>query len=148
MADLDHPVDPPEGWQAEHIKRYVATDGQDGHEWQPGVTTLLLTTVGQRSGLARRTPLIYRRDGDRYVVVASKGGADEHPLWFRNLTAEPRARVQVLGDRIDVTARVADGEERARLWSMMAEIWPAYDEYQTKTEREIPIVVLEPIPDN
>jgi deazaflavin-dependent oxidoreductase (nitroreductase family) len=89
--------------------------------------------------------LIYGRDGDRYVVVASKGGDDADPFWLRNIAADPRVRVQVLGDTFDAEARVADTEEKARLWPMMAEIWPAYDEYQTKTDRPIPVVVLEPV---
>jgi deazaflavin-dependent oxidoreductase (nitroreductase family) len=121
----------------------VETDGAEGHLWR-GVPTLLLTTIGRRSGRARRTPLIYGRDGDAYLVVASKGGAPQHPAWYRNLAANPDARVQVLGDRIAVRARTADDDERARLWPVMTAIWPAYDEYQAKTQRRIPLVVLEP----
>jgi deazaflavin-dependent oxidoreductase (nitroreductase family) len=144
MTDFDHPTDPTEGWQADHIRRYLETDGLDGHEWRPGVHTLLLTTRGRRSGQARRNALIYGRDGDRYVVVASKGGHPEHPDWYRNLTADPNVRVQVLGDRFDARARTATPEERARLWPEMARIFPPYDEYQKSTQREIPVAILEP----
>ncbi len=141
MSDFDDPIDPP-GWAREHVQRYVATDGEDGHEWRPGVPTLLLTTLGRRSGKARRTPLIYGRDGDRYVVVASKGGSDTPPEWYLNLTAEPRVRLQVKADRFDAVARTASAEEKARLWPAMTAIWPAYDEYQTNTDRDIPLVIL------
>jgi deazaflavin-dependent oxidoreductase (nitroreductase family) len=144
MTDLDDPVDPPSGWQRQHVERYVASDGADGHIWQRGVPTLLLTTIGRRSGTARRTPLIYGRDGDRYLVVASKGGADEPPLWYRNLSANPRVRLQVGAERIDAVAHTARAEEKARLWPVMTAIWPDYDAYQTRTSREIPVVVLTP----
>lgn len=137
----DSPID----WVAEHVRRYVATDGEQGHEWQPGVPTLLLTTTGRRTGLSRRTALIYGRGGqdDRdYVVVASKGGAPEHPAWYLNLQADPDASIQVGDVHLRVTARTAQGEERARLWRTMRDIWPDYDVYVTRTDREIPVVVL------
>jgi deazaflavin-dependent oxidoreductase (nitroreductase family) len=145
MTDLDRPVDPTTHWQADHVQRYLATGGQDGHEWRPGVYTLLLTTRGQRSGTPRRSALIYGQDGERYVVVGSKGGADADPGWVRNIAADPHVRVQVLGEQFDATARVADPDEKARLWPEMVKIWPAYDEYQAKTDRDIPIVLLEPV---
>ncbi len=126
----------------EHVDRYVATDGAEGHDWQ-GTTALILTTKGRRSGEQRDAPLIYRPHGDAYVVVASKGGAPDHPAWYKNILADPKVRVQVLGDRFDAVARTAGGAEREELWKLMTQAWPAYDEYQTKTEREIPIVVLE-----
>ncbi len=126
----------------EHVKRYRQTDGAEGHDWN-GVTVLLLTTKGRHSGSERTTPLIYgTRNGD-YVVVASKGGAPEHPSWYLNLTAEPAVEVQVRGDRFAAHARAATGDERAELWKLMAEKWPSYNDYQTKTKREIPVVVLE-----
>src|SRR5947209_69706 len=124
MANLDNPVDPPPGWQRDHVQRYVASSGAEGHEWRPGVPTLLLTTVGRRSGTARRTPLIYGRDDDRYLVVASKGGADDPPAWYLNLLAEPHVRVQVGPDVFDATATTATEQEQPRLWKTMAEIWP------------------------
>ncbi|MER6826194.1 nitroreductase family deazaflavin-dependent oxidoreductase [Streptosporangium sp. NPDC000563] len=126
----------------EHVARYQATDGAEGHEWQ-GTTTLILTTVGRKSGERRSTPLIYQRHGDDLLVVASKGGADDPPLWYLNLQADPEVEVQVLGDRFKARARTATPEEKPEMWSIMAAAWPAYDEYQTKTEREIPVVVLE-----
>ena len=126
----------------EHVARYRETAGEEGHDWQ-GTKTLLLTTTGRRSGEPRELPLIYGRDGDDYLVVASKGGAPEPPAWYLNLEADPEVEVQVKGDRFRARARTATPEEKPELWRTMAEIWPAYDEYQGKTDREIPVVVLE-----
>ncbi len=144
MTDLDDPIDPPPGWQREHVQRYVATDGADGHLWRDGVPTLLLTAIGWRSGKARRTPLIYGRDGDRYLIVASKGGSDEPPEWYRNLSAHPKVRLQVGAEKFDATAHTAPAAEKARLWPVMTAIWPDYDAYQTRTSRDIAVVVLTP----
>ena len=127
---------------AEHVRVYRETGGERGYHWR-GTTILLLTTIGRSSGQERTTPLIHRTDGDRWVIVASKGGAPEHPAWFTNLEAQPQATIEVRGETIPVRARVADGEERDRLWSLMTEVWPAYDEYQERTDRTIPVVVLE-----
>ena len=127
----------------EHVERYLQTDGDEGYRWLRDTTILILFTTGRSSGKQRRNALIYRDDADRHIVVASKGGADQHPDWYLNLKADPHAQIQVKGDRIDVRARDAAGEERERLWKKMAEAWPQYDDYQQKTEREIPIVVLE-----
>jgi deazaflavin-dependent oxidoreductase (nitroreductase family) len=127
----------------EHVDRYRATDGEEGHDWENGSSTLLLTTTGRKSGEERTHPLIYGRDGDAYLVVASKGGADVPPAWYLNLEADPNVEVQVRGDRFKARARTAAPEERARLWPVMTKEWPAYDDYQTKTDRQIPIVVLE-----
>jgi deazaflavin-dependent oxidoreductase (nitroreductase family) len=127
----------------EHVERYRETDGEEGHDWN-GTSVLILTTTGHRSGQSRSTPLIYGTQGDDYVVVASKGGAPEHPAGYLNLSAEPEVEVQVRGDRFRAHARTATAEERPELWSTMTERWSAYDEYQTKTDREIPVVVLEP----
>ena len=135
-------TDSPTEWVAEHTQRYLASGGEDGHEWQPGVPTLLLTTTGRKTGVKRRTALIYGQDGDHLVVVASKGGAATHPAWFLNLEATPDVEVQVLDETFRATASVAAGADRARLWALMSKIWPAYDEYQTRTDREIPVVVL------
>jgi deazaflavin-dependent oxidoreductase (nitroreductase family) len=127
----------------QHVERYQQTDGKDGHEWRPGVYTLVLTTKGRRSGQPRPTPLIYgTHDGD-YLVVASKGGSDEPPAWYRNLSENPDVEVQVEGDRFRARARTADADEKPALWREMAGIWPAYDEYQQRTDRDIPVVVLE-----
>jgi deazaflavin-dependent oxidoreductase (nitroreductase family) len=126
----------------EHVDRYRATDGEEGHDWR-GTQTLLLTTTGRRSGEKRTMPLIYEPDGDRYVVVASKGGWRDHPGWYYNLAENPDVEVQVRGDRFRARASTAEGEERERLWRLMNETWPAYDSYQRKTDREIPVVVLQ-----
>ncbi|MFN8121356.1 MAG: nitroreductase family deazaflavin-dependent oxidoreductase [Thermoleophilia bacterium] len=145
MALIDEtPVDPKAGWVADHVKRYADSDGADGHEWRPGVPTLLLTTRGHRSGVARRTALIYGRHGDAYVVVASYGGSPEHPDWYVNLDADPEVVIQVGAERMAARARTAGPGERGGLWTLMTGIWPDYDAYQAKTEREIPVVVVEP----
>lgn len=128
----------------EHVDRYRETDGEVGHEWRPDVFTLLLTTTGRRSGRPFTTPLIYGRDGDDYVVVASKGGADDHPDWYHNLRADPQVEIQVADRVLRARARDVDGDQRTRLWELMAEIWPAYDEYAEATDRHIPVVVLTP----
>jgi deazaflavin-dependent oxidoreductase (nitroreductase family) len=125
----------------EHVRVYRETKGERGHDWH-GATVLLLNTTGRRSGEPRTLPLIYRSDGDRFVLVASKGGTKDNPLWYENLIANPDATVEVKGETIPVRASTAEGEERARLWSLMNENWPAYADYQTRTEREIPVVVL------
>lgn len=132
------------GWQKEHMRRYLATGGEDGHIWE-GVPTLLLTTIGRRSGEARTTPLIYGRDGNRYLIVASRGGAPTHPSWYENLVAQPNVEVQVKAQRFKARARPATSAEKPPLWKTMTAIWPAYDDYQTKTPREIPVVILDPV---
>lgn len=125
----------------EHVRVYRETGGQRGYHWR-GAKILLLTTLGRRSGEQRTTPLIHRVDRDRWVVVASKGGAPEHPLWFENLIAEPAVTVQVLDQVFPARASVSEGAERERLWALMTEDWPAYNDYQEKTDRQIPVVVL------
>jgi deazaflavin-dependent oxidoreductase (nitroreductase family) len=126
----------------EHTRRSRETDGAEGHDWQ-GTQTLLLTTIGRKSRQPRELPLIYGKHGDDYLIVASKGGADEPPAWYLNLKANPEVEVQVKGDRFVARARDATPEEKPELWKTMTAEWPAYDEYQTKTERPIPVVVLE-----
>ena len=110
-----------------------------------GAPVLLLTTTGRKSGKPRTTPLLYARAGDGYVLIASKGGADHHPLWYRNLHANPRAEVQVGRKTEQVRARDAEGEERERLWRTLTDLYPGYDNYAQKTSRTIPVVVLEPV---
>jgi deazaflavin-dependent oxidoreductase (nitroreductase family) len=129
----------------EHVRRYQETDGEEGHDWREGSTVLLLTTTGRKSGQKHTTPLIYQLDGDDPVIVASKGGAPDHPGWYLNLTKDPEVEVQIKGEKFRARARAAEGEERERLWRLMNEIWPHYEEYQTKTGRQIPVVVLERI---
>jgi deazaflavin-dependent oxidoreductase (nitroreductase family) len=143
VADFDNPADLPPGWQRDHVERYLATGGEDGHIWR-GVPTLLLTTVGSRTGQTRRTPLIYGRDGDRFLVVASRGGSDDPPSWYTNLRADPRVRVQVAADIFDGRARTATAAEKERLWAVMTTIWPDYDVYQSRTSRDIPVIIIEP----
>ena len=126
----------------EHTQRYKETDGEVGHDWQ-GTQTLLLTTTGRKSGEPRELPLIYGRSGDDLLVVASKGGADAPPAWYVNLRADPEVEVQVMDDRFNAKARVATPAEKAEMWPTMTKEWPAYDDYQKKTDRDIPIVVLE-----
>jgi proline iminopeptidase len=127
----------------EHVRRYRETGGKVGHEWRNGSKILLLTTKGRNTGDPHTSPLIYENDGDRYVIVASKGGAPEHPGWYRNLSKNPDVELQVLDEVFPARARTAEGEERERLWKLAAQQWPAYDDYQQKTQREIPVVVLE-----
>ena len=127
----------------EHVNRYEETDGAEGHEWERGTKILILTTTGRRSGEERKMALIYGQHGDDYLVVASKGGADQHPSWYLNLVENPEVKVQVLADKFNARARTATAEEKPELWRTMAAEWPPYDEYQQKTEREIPVVVLE-----
>jgi deazaflavin-dependent oxidoreductase (nitroreductase family) len=126
----------------EHVKRYQQTDGVEGHDWN-GASVLLLTTTGRHTGSQRTTPLIYGTRDHDYAVVASKGGAPEHPGWYLNLIADPVVEVQVRGDRFPARARSASGAERAQLWRLMVQQWPPYDDYQARAEREIPVVVLE-----
>ncbi|ABW14744.1 conserved hypothetical protein [Parafrankia sp. EAN1pec] len=128
---------------AEHVRRYRETDGEVGYLWNT-VPILLLTTTGRRTGEARTTPLIFGRDDDDYLVIASTGGSPRHPAWYLNLTANPRAEIQIRADHIAVTTRTATEQEKPRLWRIMADIWPNYNVYQRRTERVIPVVVLTP----
>jgi deazaflavin-dependent oxidoreductase (nitroreductase family) len=127
----------------EHVRAYRETGGERGYQWR-GTTILLLTTTGRVSGQERTTPLIFRDDGhgDAWVVVASKGGSPDHPDWYKNLLGNPEATLQVKSERFPVRAETAGGDERARLWRRMTEVWPDYDQYQKKTDREIPVVVF------
>ncbi|MEE2059334.1 nitroreductase family deazaflavin-dependent oxidoreductase [Rhodococcus artemisiae] len=127
----------------EHIRVYRESGGKEGYIWN-GVPTLLLTVTGRRSGKPKTSALIFARDGDDYLVVASKGGAPQHPLWYVNLQADPHAEVQVQDRTMSVVARTATPEEKPRLWKIVTEAWPNYDLYQSRTDREIPVVVLSP----
>lgn len=141
--DLDRATDSTWDWVAEHARKYLASGGTEGHE-SNGVYTLVLATTGRRTGVPRRTCLIYGTSGDDFVVVASKGGADEDPAWFKNLQADPTVGVQVGTRRFTARARVASPAEREPLWTQMASIFPLYDEYAQKTDRLIPVVLLTP----
>jgi deazaflavin-dependent oxidoreductase (nitroreductase family) len=129
---------------AEHIRRYEETDGKEGHIWLNDAPTLILTTKGRKSGQDRKSALIYQHSDGKYVVVASDGGAANHPSWYLNLLAHPEVTVQVAADKFDATARTATPDERAKLWPLMTNVWPDYATYERKTTREIPLVILEP----
>ena len=141
------------GWMQDHANRYLSSGGTEGHMYTvtpPGysemvVPSLLLTTAGRKSGDKNVFPLFYGKSGDSYFVIASKGGAPEHPGWYRNILANPDIEVQAGTVKTRANARTATGEERARLWEKSLEFWPPYADYQRKTEREIPVVVLDPI---
>ena len=142
--DLDRATDSQVDWVAEHTRTYLSSGGTEGHE-SNGVHTLVLATTGRRTGTPRRTCLIYGTSSGEYVVVASDGGAAENPAWFKNLTTDPSVGVQVGTRRFTARARVASAAERAPLWAQMVEIFPLYDEYAQKADREIPIVLLTPL---
>jgi deazaflavin-dependent oxidoreductase (nitroreductase family) len=129
-------------WAAEHMKNYLATDGVDGHIWR-GVTTLLLTTKGRKTGAPRMLPLIYGKYGDDLVIIASKGGHADHPRWYLNLDANANVEVQVAADKYAATALTITDDRRQPMWDALAEIWPPYVEYQAKTDRRIPVVLLQ-----
>jgi deazaflavin-dependent oxidoreductase (nitroreductase family) len=141
MTDENEIFDSPTGWVADHIHTYVESDGSKGHMWR-GLPTLLLTTRGRKSGKLRRTALIYGKDGDNYVVVASRGGHAKNPAWYLNLADEPGVDVQVGSEKFSARAYTASAEEKNRLWPMMSKIFPTYDSYQAKTKRDIPVIVL------
>src|SRR5262245_55227749 len=128
---------------AEHIKRYEETDGEVGHVWN-GATALILTVKGRKTGEPRKFALIYAQDGENYLIVASMGGAPKHPGWYLNVQANPDVTIQVLGEKIECTARTATDEERPRLWEIVNRVWPNYSVYETRTTRKIPVVILEP----
>jgi deazaflavin-dependent oxidoreductase (nitroreductase family) len=143
MSPADEEVfDSPTRWVRTHIRGYVDSGGTKGHQWR-GTHTLLLTTRGRKTGKLRRTALIYGRDGDRYLLVASQGGAKKHPSWYLNLVANPEVRIQVGPDVLDAKARTAAPDEKLKLWPTMSKIWPDYDTYQAKTTRDIPVVIVE-----
>jgi deazaflavin-dependent oxidoreductase (nitroreductase family) len=141
MRMLEEVVDSPVGWVAQHINSYVDTDGETGHHHY-GVDALLLTTRGRKSGKLRRTALYYGQRGEDFIIVASNSGSVGHPLWYRNLTADPAVTVQVKDEVFTATARTAAGEERTELWKLMSGLFPRYNEFQSMAEREIPVVVL------
>jgi proline iminopeptidase len=138
------------GWQQRHAEAYINSDGREGHVVDlcipgvPEVDTLLLQTTGRKSKDAKISPLIYGKDGGRFIIVASKGGAPKHPDWFINLRDDPDVRFQVADKKYRGIARIVSGAERERLFRMMAKLYSPYDEYQAKTAREIPVVALEP----
>jgi deazaflavin-dependent oxidoreductase (nitroreductase family) len=151
MAESNNRRELPD-WIKNHVARYLASDGADGYMWDASlgggkglVPTLLLTTTGRKSGNALTLPLIFGHFGTHYVVVASKGGAPTHPSWYLNLQANPEVRMQVKAEKFTARAHTADAAERATLWPKMVEIYGPYEQYQTKTDRQIPVVVLTPV---
>lgn len=126
----------------DHVDVYQKTQGETGYYWN-GTEILLLTTKGRVSGQARTIPLIFVRDGADVAIIASKGGAPENPSWYENLVADPNVHVQIKGDVFDVVARDTEGAQRQRIWGEALKVWPAYADYQAKTDRQIPVVVLE-----
>ncbi|MBS9372256.1 nitroreductase family deazaflavin-dependent oxidoreductase [Rhodococcus sp. B50] len=127
----------------EHVRVYQQTGGEVGYLWN-GVPILLLTVTGRRSGRRLTSALIFARDGEDLLVVASKGGAPKHPLWYVNLQENPHAEVQVKDRKMQVVARTASKAEKPRLWKIVTDTWPNYDTYQARTDRDIPVVVLTP----
>jgi deazaflavin-dependent oxidoreductase (nitroreductase family) len=127
----------------EHVRRYVETDGEEGYDFGMGAPILILTTRGRKTGEERANALIFQPYGDDYLVVASKGGAAKPPAWYLNLMADPNVTVQIKGDRFAANARTATADEKPEMWRTMTAVWPDYDNYQTRTDREIPVVVLE-----
>lgn len=134
----------PSPWEpiADHVERYIATDGEDGFIWEGG-EVIILTTTGAKSGKERRTPLIRVTDGERYFVVASMGGAPQNPQWFHNMVANPEVTIQDRADVKQLTARIASPEEKAKYWPIAVAAWPDYDKYQESTERDIPLMICE-----
>jgi len=138
------PLDSAMDWVAEHTRKYVESGGEEGYMWR-GFPTVVLTTTGRKSGDLRRNALIYGKDGDDFILIASYGGRPTHPLWYLNLVADPSVTIQERADVISgVAETVPEGEERDRLWAQMVSIFPPYAEYQAKTERRIPVVRVTP----
>ncbi|MGI9576748.1 MAG: nitroreductase family deazaflavin-dependent oxidoreductase [Microthrixaceae bacterium] len=135
----------PSPWDpiADHVRRYLETDGEDGAEWE-GAQVIILSTVGRASGRLRRTPLIRIADGDNYIVVASMGGAPEHPKWYLNMRDNPDVTIQDRAEVHELRARTANSVEKAKLWPLAVARWPDYEAYQEATERDIPLVICEP----
>jgi deazaflavin-dependent oxidoreductase (nitroreductase family) len=132
-------------WVSDHIQNYLKTNGDTGHEWRTGIYALLITTIGRKTGRLYRTGLIYGMDRNRFIIVASKGGSPKHPNWYLNLKKNPEVLLQVKSEKFLARAKDAEGADRQRLWKMMAEIFPQYEDYQRRTIRKIPVVILERI---
>lgn len=151
MSQVKIPESMPK-WMADHMRRYLETNGADGHLWDstpvggPGLLpTLLLTTKGRKSGEPQTLPLLYGRTDKGFVIIGSKGGAPKHPGWYLNLQADPMVHVQVAAEHHDCRARLTSGEERTRLWDQMAKMYPPFVDYQAKTDREIPVIALDKV---
>jgi len=143
MRSLWHELDMPDFslFGDEHVKKYEETGGKVGHDWN-GTSCLVLHVRGRSTGAVRKVPLIYGRDGEDYVVVASKGGAPDNPGWYKNLEAHPDVEIQVWDEVIPVTARTGTAADKQRAWPAMVAQWPDYDAYEAKSPRDIPVVLL------
>jgi deazaflavin-dependent oxidoreductase (nitroreductase family) len=127
-----------------HAKIYRATHGLVGYRFPGTPAVLLLDHVGAKSGTRRTSPLVFARDGENVILIASKGGYPKNPAWFHNLKANPDTTIQIGSKRIDVHARVADPEEHKRLWPVVVDVYGGYEDYRRRTDRQIPLVILEP----
>lgn len=141
---MNEPKYQPSVWEpiADHVARYLASDGADGSEWE-GARCIILTTTGRKTGSLRRVPLIRVRDGNHYIVVASMGGAPQNPGWYHNLVANPAVEIQDRGEVHELRARTATPAEKAKLWPLAVAEWPDYEAYQARTERDLPLVICE-----
>jgi len=126
----------------EHVRVYRETNGEKGYIWN-GVPILLLTTTGRKSGQPRTIPIIFTHYGDSWVIIASKGGSPTHPKWYLNIVGDPNVQVQVKADVYDAVARTAESPEREKIWAECVKTWPNYDIYQSRTDRQIPVVVID-----
>jgi deazaflavin-dependent oxidoreductase (nitroreductase family) len=141
---MTHPNKPKTSWIQDHLNSYIQTDGKDGHIWK-GLPTLLLTTLGRISGELHTTPLIYGKFENKFLIVASRGGAPTNPQWYLNILNNPKINIQILSEKFQATARTANEDEKPKLWEVMTEIFPTYNDYQLKTDRIIPLVIVEKI---
>ncbi|MFH8791252.1 nitroreductase family deazaflavin-dependent oxidoreductase [Streptomyces sp. NPDC017941] len=141
MTASEEAVLSPTGWVAEQARRYEESGGTEGTTVH-GAPCLLLDYRGRRTGQWRRTVLIYGRDGDDHLVVASNGGADEHPLWYLNLCDEPDVRLRVGTERFDARATTLSAQDKERVWPHLVDVFAPYAEYRLKTRRDIPVVRL------
>ena len=126
----------------EHVRIYQETNGETGYLWN-GVPILLFTSKGRKTGKPRTNAIIFTPVGDKYVIIASKGGSPTHPAWYLNVLEDPNLEVQIKGDVFQATARTAESREREELWAEAVKAWPNYDVYQSRTDRKIPVVVIE-----
>ena len=153
MNDAKMPDKLPQ-WMKDHVDRYLKSGGTDGHMYttnfpnqpQRTVPSLLLVTKGRKTGNKHLFPLFYGEAGKGYFIVASKGGAPDHPGWYKNIVVNPEVELQVGTRKLKAKARTVSGAERAKLWDQAVVWWPPYVDYQKKTAREIPVVVLDPLP--
>lgn len=154
MAETQQTPEERVNYISEHLRIYLETDGEQGHVLDltgkepgagPNTTTLLLQTIGRKSGRVLTVPLIYDKVGEEFVIIASKGGAEQHPAWYLNLVERPEVRFQVGRNKYQGTWRVIEGKERGPVWEQLAEFYPPYHAYQKRTDRIIPVIALKPV---